>query len=350
MSAQTNKNSSRLHITHAQNDARYVEMGRRLVLHGNPNADAELRAMNRGKNGRPFAYDNTTIMAVAIIRFACGLSYRACQGLAAGVLGEGNAPDHVTLYRRINSIRVDVSDGIMRARDRTGTIRLVPDGTGLAPATRGEWIHHKHETRRGFIRFSVMIEQETREILAVRVSDERTGDSPQFEGLLADALENVGVNPYERRRLAQAARTTGEPVDGRVEVRADGGYDTHRIFQLCQDLAVEALIKVHVNSSTRGRGVGKARSVAVLDQLAGGHPKKFHSMTDDVRRAHQQEWKRVNGYGRRWLVEIVFSSFKRMFGESVRAIRMANILQEISLKVHIYNRMLGAAREAVLRA
>ena len=31
------------------------------------------------------------------------------------------------------------------------------------------------------------------------------------------------------------------------------------------------------------------------------------------------------GYGRRWLVEIVFSSLKRMFGSSVNAVKMENI-------------------------
>lgn len=107
---------------------------------------------------------------------------------------------------------------------------------------------------------------------------------------------------------------------------------------------------MHINSATRGKGTGMARAAAVLDQLAGDSPKEFYRMVDDMRRENLKAWKNRVNYGRRWLVEIVFSSFKRMFGESVRAIRMENILQEIRLKVHTYNAMLAVAKEVIAMA
>lgn len=165
-------------------------------------------------------------MAIAVIWFVCGLSYRLCQGLAVEILGGDNAPDHVTLYRRISAISVDVRDGLVQAHSSTGTILLVPDGTGLAPSTRGDWICCKYKIKRGLIRLSIMISQETREILAVRVTDERTGDSPQFDGLLNDSLENLWIDPMECRCQAETARAGGPPVGRAVEVRADGCYDT----------------------------------------------------------------------------------------------------------------------------
>ena len=111
------------------------------------------------------------------------------------------------------------------------------------------------------------------------------------------------------------------------------------------------LIKVRKNSGSRARGVGRTRVLAVLDQLCDSdpHPKKLASLADEKRVANQ-EWKKRVVYGRRWLVEIVFSAFKRIFGSSVNAVKMENIVQEIAIRVNTYNMMLAVAREAIARS
>lgn len=47
---------SRINMSHAQNDARYVAAGRMPALVANPDAEEELRRMNRDKRGRPYKY------------------------------------------------------------------------------------------------------------------------------------------------------------------------------------------------------------------------------------------------------------------------------------------------------
>ena len=91
--------------------------------------------------------------------------------------------------------------------------------------------------------------------------------------------------------------------------------------------------------------------MAAQDQLCGEKPdpKELASLDRDERTRNQKEWKKV-GYGRRWLVEIVFSSFKRRFGDSVMARTMKNIINEIRIKIKIYNRLLDIAQEAILKA
>jgi len=42
-------------------------------------------------------------------------------------------------------------------------------------------------------------------------------------------------------------------------------------------------------------------------------------------------------YGQRWIVETVFSSIKRMFGEHIMATRFHNMVKEMILKVSLYN-------------
>ena len=105
--AEPTKQKSRLRITHAQNDVRYVEVGKLLHLTKASGSDEELEGMNMKKNGRPYSYPDTVIMAIAGIRAIHGpLSYRMCQGMAISALGEEDAPDHVTLWRRIKAMKV----------------------------------------------------------------------------------------------------------------------------------------------------------------------------------------------------------------------------------------------------
>ena len=54
-----------------------------------------------------------------------------------------------------------------------------------------------------------------------------------------------------------------------------------------------------------------------------------------------QEWKDSVSYGQRWIVETVFSSIKRMFGEYVYSVRFKNMIQEMMLKASLYNKMIS---------
>ncbi len=87
------KQKSRLKITHAQNDARYVEMGKLLHLQKDPGSDGELDRMNANKNGRPYQYPDVAVMAIAGIRSIYGtLSYRMCQGMASNRIKDSENP------------------------------------------------------------------------------------------------------------------------------------------------------------------------------------------------------------------------------------------------------------------
>lgn len=44
----------------------------------------------------------------------------------------------------------------------------------------------------------------------------------------------------------------------------------------------------------------------------------------------------VAGYGMRWKVEALFSSIKRIFGESVRATSPEGMLREVRVKMNCY--------------
>jgi hypothetical protein len=87
------------------------------------------------------------------------------------------------------------------------------------------------------------------------------------------------------------------------------------------DSNIEAAIKVRRNSSScRFMGCNPRRKV-VLQQLM-----------------NLEKWKSSVSYGQRWIVESVFSSMKRMFGEEfVSARRFPNMVKEMMLKASLYD-------------
>ena len=54
-----------------------------------------------------------------------------------------------------------------------------------------------------------------------------------------------------------------------------------------------------------------------------------------------QQWKDSVSYGQRWIVETVFSSMKRMFGEYVYSVKMENMKQELILNASLYNKCMS---------
>jgi hypothetical protein len=54
-----------------------------------------------------------------------------------------------------------------------------------------------------------------------------------------------------------------------------------------------------------------------------------------------QRWKDSVSYGNRWIVETVFSSIKRTFGEYVYSVKFENMVKEMMLKASLYNKMIS---------
>ena len=346
------KQKSRLHMSHAQNDARYVERGKMIHLAIPDNMDEELGQMNSGKNGHPFVYSECLVMAIIGIRLQLGIALRCAEGMAIAVLSDENAPDHVTLWRRTKSLDVSFTDRTLTVKSKSSILQLIIDGTGMSPSAKGDYIRCKYKikTKSGFIRLSVMIQQDTMRVLGFTATDEKIGDSPQFEPLIRQALKSSGIDPDVRRAAVMEAGTEPSPEPIRIEIRADAGYDSRENFQTCKEYGITPIIKIRRNAEYTAKGVSRERGIAALDQLGGSitNLAKFHDMGIKERTENQNEWKKRAEYGPRWQVEIFFSAFKRVFGSSVRAKTMDNIIQEIALKIQRYNQFIDITQRVIL--
>ena len=100
------------------------------------------------------------------------------------------------------------------------------------------------------------------------------------------------------------------------------------------------------NGTTAGKGEGDEWGRVVREQLGFG-TKYVSDLTAAEKAASMEARKEASRHGRRRAVEIVFSAVRRLFGSGARALKWKNIVQEVSLKVALYNRLVGMASEGI---
>ena len=298
-------------------NAKYVSRGRMLVPHGSPERETDLKAANRRKNGAPFLYADSLFACIAIARSMAQIPCRQLAGMASETVPGVPMPCHAAMFRRIRDLSVQAVGGMatVTAADGAGHSLCAVGGTGIKAGSRGERMRQKWKVRRGFVRMHALADTDAGMILALGATDDTVGDSKTFVPLLEDAVGE--------------GRT--------VSVLAGGAYASRDIRRECRDRGVRPLIRLKASPTAGGGGKGDARGLAVRDQLGGSPESPVGALTDRQKEENQREWKGRVGYGRRWIVEIVFSAFKRVFGESAMASKWENMVHEIMPKAAAYN-------------
>jgi len=321
-------------------DRRYISCGKFYVLHLDSTIMSEgVDELNNSKVGAPFVYSDACFMGMALFRNTIGVAYRQLQGIAEDCLGEKDTPNFSALYKRINKIKLEESNGttwFTDGKNKTEIVFLAGESTGLKPTSRGDWMGAKWNIRRGFIKMHVMVDSKTKKIYAVSVTDDSHGDAPEFKKLFDEALQNIKNSPN--------VETSDELCIG-----CDGAYDSKDNFDQCKKNNVTPAIPVRRNFSGKSKGstARKEQGFMQLGNCKINHKnvKMFNSLTEEQKLENQKQWKIDVGYGRRWSVEIAISTFKRTLGEDISARVWDNVVREIKFKVMIYNLMIDAALE-----
>ncbi|GIU71814.1 MAG: hypothetical protein KatS3mg003_1293 [Candidatus Nitrosocaldaceae archaeon] len=149
-------------------------------------------------------------------------------------------------------------------------------------------MNKKWKVRRGFIKMHIAVDIKNKKIIALEITREDVHDNKKFK----DLIDNI---------------------DAKIDkVIVDGAYDSNDNFNYLTDKGIEPVIRVRSNSIINN----SIRDMHVLDQLS------------DYTR-----WKHKHDYGKRWIAESVFSSFKRMFGEYIKSVRWDNMVKELMVKI-----------------
>jgi hypothetical protein len=257
--------------------------------------DNELDYMNNGKEGASYRYPNSFVQLLGYMRAYFHLPYRQAEGVVRDHASNKlpSIPDYSTINRRVNKLDIRINKRI-----GNDDIVIVLDSTGIKVTNRGEWLPHKWNIRKGYIKIHVAVDIKKKKIVSLEVTTEEVHDGMMLKKLIENAAENNDVK----------------------RVIADGAYDNNENFRYLSDNGIEAAIKVRKNSSANKITDSHPRNIVVLQQL-----KNF------------EKWKDSVSYGYRWIAETVFSSIKRMFGECVSARKYSNMVKEMMLKVSLYN-------------
>ena len=257
--------------------------------------DNELDNMNDGKEGACYRYPNSFVQLLGYMRAYFHLPYRQTEGVVRVYTGSKvrSIPDYSTINRRVNKLDI-------RINKRIGNdIVIVLDSTGIKVTNRGEWLPHKWNIRKGYLKIHVAVDVKKKKIVSLEVTTEEVYDGMMLRKLIENAAaENNNVK----------------------RVIADGAYDSKENFRYLFDNDIEAAIKVRKNSSA--------------DKITDSHPRKI---VVQQQLKNFEKWKDSVSYGYRWIAETVFSSIKRMFGEYVSARKYSNMVKEMMLKASLYN-------------
>jgi hypothetical protein len=275
------------------------------------NWDIELKEMNKDKIGEPFHYPNTFLLLLGDVKVYFHLPFRQTEGIAQGhAKGKvPSIPDYTTISRRINRLDIKIKeDSKSKEFEDEGYITIAIDSTGIKVTIRGQLMQDKWNVRKkGYLKIHVAVNVMTKKILSMKVTDEHVHDSKALPELVGDIIKSNST-------------TTTAIVVGKVF--ADGAYDGNDVFRCLADNGIMPCIKVRKNATVKLKTGHILRNLSVIFQK------------NDL-----QGWKDSVSYGKRWIVETVFSSIKRMFGEYVYSVQFENMVKEMMLKASLYNKM-----------
>lgn len=107
------------------------------------------------------------------------------------------------------------------------------DASGVKVTNRGEWVHEQwnRKPKRGYLKIHIAVDIRTKKILALEVTDERTGDNKKFKPLVKRASERANI------RVALA----------------DSAYDSRDNFNFPEAMRIEPGIRVKRGASAKPR-------------------------------------------------------------------------------------------------
>jgi transposase len=263
------------------------------------NWHVELEKMNKYKKGRKFVYPDSFIRSLGYMKAYFHLPYRQTEGVIREHASDTlpSIPDYSRICRRINQLNIKICDDKSNIHDDNFVIAI--DATGVKVTNRGEWIRHKWNVKRGYLKIHVAVDIKRKRILSLEVTNEKVHDGKVLPKLVDDIT-------IKQNKI----------VDSAI---ADGAYDNNKNFQFLSFRGIKPAIKVRKNSICKKTNY------------------YLRNNSVKIQKNNLQQWKDSVSYGQRWIAETIFSCIKRMFGEYVTAIRFENMIKEIMLKASLYN-------------
>jgi hypothetical protein len=180
------------------------------------------------------------------------------------------------------------------------------DNTGIKVSNRGEWRRkYLGKERQGWIKIHVALDKKTRQVVSFRITGEHAHDSEMFIPLLKQLADRISPNQVKK-------------------VLADRGYDSKPNFNYAEKRGIIPTIRPR--------------------QTANPHteqPLTRKRLITTIKKYGYKKWAQKTKYGLRWAIEGFFSTYKRLYGEHLRATSPQGMKKEIIMKLHFYNKLIN---------
>ena len=213
-------------------------------------------------------------------------------------------PDYSTLCRRLSKEKAFTK--LKKCLDKKEAVHVVIDSTGLKIYGDGEWHRKKHDVyrRREWRKLHLGVDEKNSQIIAVELSDNKTGDAELFPNIM-DTIE--------------------EPIK---QATGDGAYDTIECYRSVNKHRYKPKLVASPRKGAVIRNAGKDNGLAVRN-----------SYILSMQEIGKKEWKKQNDYHRRSLAETAMYRFKILCGPSLASRKFASQLNEVYLKCSMLNQM-----------
>jgi hypothetical protein len=275
------------------------------------------KAAPRTTRGGQAWYSPLAILTALTLRAVFRLALRQTEGLIGSIirlLGLTLAvPDHSTLSRRAKTLDVP------RLRSSSGAepepVHLLVDSTGLKLCGAGEWLAEKHGTkaRRAWRKLHIGMDADTGEIVAATLTTNDV-DDPSQTGPLLDQVEG--------------------PL---ISFTGDGAYDQDSVYRTVTDGDPDAVVVV------------PPRATAVPSETAETEPTQRDRHLQCIAENGRIGWQKMSGYNKRSRVEATIGRYKRVIGDGLRFRNDERRATEVTVAVHVMNRMLELGRPLSIR-
>jgi transposase len=260
----------------------------------------------RSTFGRPVEFPLPVLFVLLGLKFDSGLSYRefvAFVNFNPVLLEKLNltrAPSYSLLQKSLKKLDTRLLHRMYQllARRRPPPKTVAVDASGFSHTTGGEWssVRFKTTRRRRFHGLHNAVDTDSLMITASRVRARPGGDAQHLVALV--------------RRI--------NPANLEV-IYGDKGYISRKNVQFISDVGAYPAIEPKENAVPRSRGSPAYRQLV-------------HEYQEGA-----EKWKENHQYGRRSLVETVFSMLKRRFGESLSSRGYRERRRELLFKVVLHN-------------
>jgi len=229
-------------------------------------------------------------------------------------------PDYSTLSRRLRKLVINQSP---RSIHKKGT-HIIIDGSGLSVYGADEFYQSEKGKRRvkGYRRLHIAI-NEHQQITACELTTQHKGEQPQVVKLLKNIQDHCDC------------------------ILADKNYDDRNVYFAIKKHRPTRFIRPVEHDTYRI--LIPPKSSAIIQKERDDYPPSRNKHIEMINAEGVINWQRKTGYGKRSLVEVAFSRYKRIFGKRMRAINLLHQKAEARLACKALNIMASLGMPETIR-